>query len=210
LLFFLATALSAYGQTTASCWKPVNGYTPTAAHAPQRFAAFSLNSSALAAALQSAPLEYTEEAQQTTVELAIPAANGTLRYFHIVESPVLAPELAAKYPAIRTYAGTSDDGWAIRLSAGYNGFHGFSWSPEGVQEILAPADKTAGEVYLAYRKSDLPPGAFEAAYCGTPDDAETLLHTFSEQAGGGVSDSDWPWPQPANTRSSTAVPNRWS
>ncbi len=184
-LFVLAASLFAHGQQpTASCWKPVNGYTPTAAEAPQRFAAFSLNASAFAAALQAAPLEYTEEAQRIPVELAIPAANGALRYFRMVESPVLAPELAAKYPAIRTYAGTSADGWALRLSAGYNGFHGFAWSPEGVQEILAPAEKTAGDLYLAYRKSDLPPGAFEAAHCGTPDEAETLLHTFSEQIAG--------------------------
>jgi subtilisin-like proprotein convertase family protein len=187
-LFLAFASLSAFSQNTVSYWKRVQGYTPAYEQTPNRFAAFSLDQAALRAALQSAPMEFSALSQRASAELAMPSADGTMRFFRMVESPILAPELAEKYPAIRTYSGATMDGWMIRLSTGYNGINGFVTSPEGVQEIIMPAERIAGDIYIAFRKSDLPAGAFETAFCGTPDEAEELYHSFAKEMEGGVNE----------------------
>ena len=67
-----------------------------------------LNKLALDTLLARAPAE-SELASTNAVVFSIPRADGTFARFRVAESPILAPELAAAFPEIRTYTGQGID-----------------------------------------------------------------------------------------------------
>lgn len=110
-------------------------------------------------------------------------ADGSMRTFKVVESPVMAPELSAKFPAIHTYSGTATDGSGaiVRLGVGYNGFHAFIFGDHlGIQSVR-PYAEGQHAVYMAYKISDLPRDATKFI-CGT-DDFESFLQNENTQSG---------------------------
>ncbi len=72
--------------------------------------------------LANAPLEFTNSNKPLLI--AIPLPDGTTENFEIFESPVLSPEIAAKFPDIKTYTGKSQNnsGRNVRISFTANGF----------------------------------------------------------------------------------------
>ena len=75
--------------------------------------------------------------------------------FFVNQSSILAPELAAKYPEIKSYSGYGVDNPDIKVS--------FSVSPKGIQAMMVYPDKatntyiqkTAGNDYVAYAREGL-------------------------------------------------------
>ena len=65
---------------------------------PDRYRTLALNEPALQALLATAPLEGDQAARTGPVILALPLPDGTFGRFQIVESPIMAPELAAEFP----------------------------------------------------------------------------------------------------------------
>ncbi len=185
LVLGISTVLSA--QKAYNFWKPVTQESinlPDNARrdiVPITCQTYQLAYAELTAALRQAPLEYTEAARQPLL-LDLPQADGTIRTFRVWESPIMAPELQAKYPELRSFAGTAadDSGITARLGIGPKGFYGFFLSPEGkIQTVRPYADGMTG-TYMSYRLEDLPNATDypEAqAVCGVEDDA------FSAPAG---------------------------
>ncbi|MEM7372632.1 MAG: reprolysin-like metallopeptidase [Bacteroidota bacterium] len=105
--------------------------------------------------LSLAPLEFTPQAQQTPLSLAIPMPDGRLQQFHIIRSPIAAPALLAKYSGIQTYAGKGvDDPTAtIRLDVTPTGFHGMILSAQG-DVFIDPYAKGTPNHYSSYYKQD--------------------------------------------------------
>ena len=68
-----------------------------------------LNLEVMKGLLASAPFEFSNEARQRQTILELPMPDGSFQRFSIVESPVCAPELAAKYPETKTWAGQGID-----------------------------------------------------------------------------------------------------
>lgn len=66
------------------------------------------------------------------VEISIPNKNGNLEQFRVWESSNFAPELQAKYPEIRAYAGIGITDRKASLN--------FSFSPKGIQTMILRAD----------------------------------------------------------------------
>ncbi len=125
---------------------------------PTRYQTYHLNYTALAAALRQAPMEFTAAARQQPLLVQIPTAEGTLRTFRVWESPIMARELAERYPEIRTYAGEAadDPSVRVRLGVGYQGFHAFVRDAAGrIQSVRTYADGQR-DYYVAYREADLP------------------------------------------------------
>lgn len=123
---------------------------------PQRFQAVILDVAGMRNALSRAPMESAVEPRRSPLVVALPMPDGTFSRFGAVESPVMAPELAARYPQIRTYLGQGiDDPTAVaRFDLTQKGFHGQILRPSGAVYI---DPYTRGDVglYTSYHKADL-------------------------------------------------------
>ena len=125
---------------------------------PQSYRTVGLNVDALQAVLDAAPMEGTPAAATSDVVLSLPLPEGGYGRFRIVESPVMAPELAAKFPEITTYAGQGlDDPTATTR---------FDWTPTGFHAIIFglsgtiyidPYSRNDTTAYISYYKRDFVP-----------------------------------------------------
>jgi hypothetical protein len=113
--------------------------------------------------LQDAPMERSGKAG---LELSLPSAFGGLMKFVVVKSPVMAPELAAKYPMIETWAGQGiDDPTAtIRLDITQWGFHAMIISPKGT-EFIDPLNLQTSTIYISYQKKNAIRSGGEVQVC---------------------------------------------
>lgn len=142
--------------------------TPAAA---QDGAAVALDVPALRAHLRRAP---REGASRPPLVLALPLPGGRVERFAVVESPVMAPSLAARFPEIRTYRaqGLDDRTATARLDLTPRGFHALVLSARGTAAI----DPEAGDLtrYRLRVRGDAPRAPFrclvEDAAPGPPPD----------------------------------------
>ncbi|HEX8326445.1 MAG TPA: zinc-dependent metalloprotease family protein [Hymenobacter sp.] len=124
LIFWaLLVAEHAYAQSGTPLWQPAPA--PKArdgAAKPGPGQWFTLDAAQLTSRLAAAPPENQAAA---AVTLEIPFPDGTLHRFAVTHVPVLAPELAARYPQIQTYAGRGldDPDASLRLETAPTGVH---------------------------------------------------------------------------------------
>ncbi len=124
---------------------------------PTKFKTFTLDAGLLRNALTKAPMEFTSDAARPApVQITLPMPDGTFARFEIEESPVMEPELAAKFPGIKSYAGRGlDDRTArLRLDINERTFQAQILSPNGAVYI-DPYWQRDGRLYISYAKSDL-------------------------------------------------------
>jgi len=116
---------------------------------PEIGAAFRMSRAGQMAVLASAPLEFTPGADHAPV-IMLPRPDGMLEAFVVVESPIMEPPLAAKFPQIRTYSaqGIDDPAATARLCMNELGFFATVLSPEG-DYAVAPTDLSADAVYTS-------------------------------------------------------------
>lgn len=122
---------------------------------PHAFQAFHLDTPALKRGLNAVPKEAPQIDFDDGQIVSLPMPDGALQRFQVLESPVMAPELAAKYPEIKTYAGRGidDPGATVRFGLTPAGFHGQILSPKGAVYIdpAAPGDATS---HISFFKRD--------------------------------------------------------
>ena len=94
--------------------------------------------------------------------LTLPMADGTLARMAVLESPIMAAELAARYPEIKTYAaqGVDDPAITARFDWTPKGFHGIVLSPKGTV-LIEPASVSDVENYIVYFQGDVTVGSGE-------------------------------------------------
>lgn len=130
---------------------------------PDRYRVMALDGVALQAVLAQAPLEFTEAAQSQEIVLYLPLPEGGYGRFRIVESPIMAAELAAKFPWMKTYAGRGLDDATATVRFGWTqfGFHATIWSTTG-SIYIDPYSRADTTHYLVYNKQDYtrPSGPF--------------------------------------------------
>jgi len=91
-----------------------------------QYAVVQLNRAGLDALLALTPLENDPAARTlAAIVITLPLPDGRFSRFRIEESPILAPELAAAFPSIRTYRGIGLDDLtaSARLDITERGFH---------------------------------------------------------------------------------------
>jgi subtilisin-like proprotein convertase family protein len=118
---------------------------------PQKFHAIEVNHGKLAILLARAP----KEAAGQPVEVSMPMPDGSLARFEVVESPIMEPELAAKFPEIKTYRGQGidDPSATVRFDTSPSGFHAQILSPKGAVYI-DPAFRHDRNTHVSYYKRD--------------------------------------------------------
>jgi hypothetical protein len=142
-------------------WQHVPELPPAPANArapiqPKMFKTFTLDTPMMRAALASAPAENRRLSPDAGVQITLPMPDGTFARFEIEEVALMEPELAAKFPEIKTYRGRGIDDPAARLHLDINPrtLHAQILSPKGAVYI-DPYWHLDGRLYMAYRKSDL-------------------------------------------------------
>ncbi|MCA9945455.1 MAG: hypothetical protein KC449_18355, partial [Anaerolineales bacterium] len=121
---------------------------------PTAYRTVSLDWQALNSLLADVPNGAAEAATSDLI-LTLPLPDGTDGRFQIYKTAVLHPDLAAKFPELQTYAGTSlDDPTAYaRLDTTPQGFHAMILS--GDQTVfIDPYSRGNTSLYISYFKSD--------------------------------------------------------
>lgn len=129
----------------------------------------------LAALIGSAPAELTAAAKRSEAVLALPDPRGGEQLFRLIDSPIMAPELAARYPEIRTFLMQSVDRPEVhgRGDLTPHGFHAVIRSPEGMWYVdpLRRGDNVTHQIYW---RRDLTPPTGENAFRCLVEDHDTL------------------------------------
>ena len=122
---------------------------------PQKYRMVSLDWSALQKVLAQAPRESAVAAKSSPSILNLPLPEGNYARFSVVEAPIMAPELAAKFPEIKTYLGQSldDEATSVRFDTTPAGFHAMILSPYG-RLFIDPYSRGDTAHYISYRDSD--------------------------------------------------------
>ncbi|MGH9768828.1 MAG: reprolysin-like metallopeptidase, partial [Blastocatellia bacterium] len=130
-------------------------------NAPRQYRAFQLNEAALAGLLAGAPMDFTEAANDPRNEIQLPMPDGSFARFRFVESPIMAPELAAQFPEIKTYRGWSVDDPAVtmRFALTSRGFYSITLSSEGAFYV-APLFQDDARTHASYFMRDAGGEAF--------------------------------------------------
>ncbi|WP_298237384.1 reprolysin-like metallopeptidase [uncultured Algibacter sp.] len=134
---------------------------------------FKLNKFLFKTRISTATLRASKNKNESII-VSIPSTEGSLERFKIYEAPVFAPELAAKFPEIKSYVGFSLENPGARLR--------MSVSPQGVQTMITYIDKPTvfmqplergSDSYILYDKSSK--NSSSKLHCKT---AETLSETL--------------------------------
>tara|TARA_R110002050_G_scaffold57866_7_gene130287 strand:+ start:81361 stop:84870 length:3510 start_codon:yes stop_codon:yes gene_type:complete len=106
---------------------------------------FKLDMLSLKQSVSSASLRGNKNKKTATL-INIPGQNGKIETFEIYEAPVFAPDLAAKYPNIKSYIGiaTNHSGTHLRMSV----------SPQGVQTMISYIDTSTVFMQPISKNSD--------------------------------------------------------
>jgi len=143
------------------------------ASTPIAYHTYSLNLEALKQQVQNAPLR--KAGITSSVIVAFPDADGTLKNYRIYYAPVMQPGLAANHTDMRSYAGVSIDNPSetIRFSITQYGLHNMTFAPG--QTSYTDPYTTDLQHYIVYKKQDVrTPRIFR---CDTPENVHNAQKT---------------------------------
>ncbi|MCA9982313.1 MAG: hypothetical protein KDD89_15820, partial [Anaerolineales bacterium] len=120
---------------------------------PSAYRLLRLNTAVLQDSLRQAPAEFSGE---PGLELTLPLPDGTNSRFLIHNSPIMEPELAAKFPEIQTYngRGLDDPTASVRLGWTQHGFHATIRAVGQPSVYIDPYAWGDTVNYISYRVTD--------------------------------------------------------
>ena len=123
---------------------------------PNKYRTVKLLTAELSAFLQSLPGEQNITDRKAAPVLQLPMPDGSLANFNVWETAVMAPELAAANPGIKTFSGQGiDDPTAIiQFDWTEYGFHAMILSPVTGTVFIDPYSQRTITNYIAYYKAD--------------------------------------------------------
>ena len=127
---------------------------------PKAFRTVQLQHSRLRALLGKAPKESAQTLMASGALISLPMPDGTQTQFRFVESPVMDPALAARFPEIKTYhgRGVDDPAATVRFDLTPSGFHAQILSPRGAVYI-EPHLRGNTNLHAVYSRRDASPSA---------------------------------------------------
>lgn len=141
-----------------------------------KLAHYHLKTGDLRSYLLNAPMEFKSKSARG-VKLEIPLPDGDAVLFEIFESPILSPEIAAKHPEIKTYAGKgiSKKAYSVRINFTVAGFSAIILGADNDAIYFEKTNtNTSDSTYRSYFSRDAisPKNATEKSpgnRCGTLD-----------------------------------------
>ena len=114
--------------------------------------------------------------------LALPYPDGTDRLFRVEESPILEPELAARFPEIRTFVaqGIDDPTATARLSLTSLGFHAMVLSAAGTV-FVDPYRRWDARYVLSYFKAEARKPAGADFHCDVKEEGQKEEEDFTRE-----------------------------
>jgi len=147
---------------------------------PQTYRTVRLDLSVLQPTLTAAPERFTPAAagKNSQPVLTLPMPGGGTASFRLTESPVMAPELQAQFPEIRTYTGRGieDPTALLKCDLTPHGFHAMVISATHSTVFVDPYSVGDSEHYVVYFKKDLLKQNGESFECITETDDLQELH----------------------------------
>ena len=160
LSLFLNFVFSTYGQQK-SVWTKINGDAIPVYEKlekvsnPKVFQVYALDLDVLKLKLASAPARATNKTNPG-ITVAFPTAKGTIENFRVYEAGILHPDLAARYPDIKSYVGVGIDdvSASIRFSTTIFGLHTMTFSAGNYTSYIEPYTKDLKK-YMLYSRNNL-------------------------------------------------------
>jgi hypothetical protein len=112
---------------------------------------YSLDDQGFSQALEASPLLSEETARNKGLRISLPEADGEVLDLEVFESPIMAKELADRFPHIKTYK-VRGKGVTGRIGYTDQGFHGILFTAKGTQYI-DPVEGVEG-MYHTYKRKD--------------------------------------------------------
>jgi hypothetical protein len=161
-VFILLTSVTFAQSNFANLWNDISETGLNASGIryiiPQSYRTLELNLQDLSIALNQVPHENITRVKESGFLLSLPLPDNSFTTFKVVESPVMADELAAKYPQIKTYLaqGINDGTARARFDLTPEGFHAIIFSSKGTVYI-DPYSLGEARYYISYYKKDYLP-----------------------------------------------------
>ncbi len=180
-LTLVALGVTVHGALGGALWTPLDAAAiPEAsgerAIVPDRALFVRLDPGVLQAILAAAPSEHAAPQGVDGLELALPILGGGERRYRVVDSPVMAPGLAGRYPEIRTFrlVDIADPALGGRGDWTPHGFHAMVRTPDGTLFVdpYRLGDALHHQVYL---RSDLRPLPGRELHCEVHGEAPIPL-----------------------------------
>ncbi len=177
VFFFILTIVVANTTFAQKYWEKVDEKTLSLRNLsgreiiPSKYETFYLRMETFKDALASAPLEFSENFLAKSKCIFLPLGDGKSEEFLVWYAPVMASELAERFPNIKTYKGyqKSNPSTTVRFSIGPNGFHAAIREGENMTYI-DPYSIGNQEYYNTYYTSDhVDESLKNKVICGTDD-----------------------------------------
>lgn len=161
--------------------------------ATNKYRTLSLDLTALQQILRAAPLEGTNGAPALVV---LPLPDGKYAKFSVEESPVMMPELAARYPNIKSYSGKGldNEGLSVRFDLGTGILHAAIHTQEGTIYIDPYSNLATGH-YFSYFTKDLDLSNTHAASLSCGLNTNELVSRLPERESFNATSSSSPQPE---------------
>lgn len=162
LYFFLIVLGISLSASSQDGWKEINEVSLSkdlfagGRYKPEAYRIFQLNETGLETNLKQVPARSQVPVASSSFILTIPDSDGKPQRFRAVESPVMDPALAAKYPGIKTYTGQGIDDPSATVQFDYSprGFHAMVLSATKKTMYIDPVDRE-GRYYVVFSRKDI-------------------------------------------------------
>ena len=115
---------------------------------------YNLNVEKLKEVLSNCPNRYKSYGQSNVI-ITLPAEDGTFKEYRVKETSVLHPDLARKFPDIKSYVGTSvsEENEVIHFSLGHNNFRAMIMKPDATVTNIK-ASTSNSKIYIVSSRTD--------------------------------------------------------
>ena len=126
---------------------------------PQQYRTLVLDTGRLTSFFKTTPKEFTEASKKNALVITLPMPDGSFARFHLAETSIMEPGLAAQFPNIKTYGGQGiDDPYAtIKIDWSERGFHAMIISAVTGSVYIDPYAPNTLTHYISYFKKDIKP-----------------------------------------------------